>query len=64
MDNKLPQYHQNTLQPIAISNKPPDESLLELVRCVQEGLRVLDENSIDARTYSDYGNIFNGQLGN
>jgi hypothetical protein len=64
MDNTLPQYYQNTLQPIAISEKPPDESLSELVNCLQEGLRALEENSTLARTYSDYGSIFNGQLGN
>ena len=64
MDNKLPQYYQNTLQPITITEKSLDKSLSELINCLEEGLRELKENSIEARTYSDYGSIFNGPLGN
>jgi len=64
MDNKLPQYYQNTLQPIAITEESLDKSLSELINCFTEGIRELEANSIEARTYSDYGTIFNGQLGN
>lgn len=64
MDNKLPQYYQNTLQPIAITEKSLDQSLSELTNSLTEGLRELEANSIEARRYSDYGSIFNGHLGN
>ena len=65
MDNKsLPQYYRNTLQPIVITEKSLDESLSELTNCLTEGLRKLETNTIEARTYNDYGSIFNGQLGN
>ena len=64
MDNKLPQHYQNILHPIAITEKSLDDSHSELVNCIQEGLRKLEDYSIEAQMNSDYESIFNGQLGN
>ena len=64
MDNNLPQYYRNTLQPIAITENSLEKLLSEFINCLTEGTRKLQANSIEAQTYGDYGNIFNGQLGN
>ena len=61
MDNKLPQHYQNTLHPIAITE---NDSLPELVNCIQEGLRKLEDYSIEVQVNSENESVFNGQLGN